>query len=142
MAVTIKPYQKKVQYEEASDSTGSKILGVLGGIAGGVAGAMTGTPMGVIGGASAGASLGGSIGGAVDPATAGGRSGGGQAGYVQQDESAMQRRLGKSQEDRLAVLRQSEAALAQLPKELREEYAAPIVAATMAEEKKRAMGMG
>jgi len=142
MATTIKPYRTKTEYTAGKDSTGSKVLGVLGAIGGGIAG-LAGGPAGVITGASAGASLGGTVGGMVDPAKAATQSGGEQVGGVEPvDQSAMARRLGKSQQDRLAVLRQSEAALAQLPKELREEYAAPIVAATMQEEKRRAMGMG
>jgi hypothetical protein len=140
--VQIKPYRTKTEYTAGKDSTGSKVLGVLGAIGGGLAG-LAGGPAGVITGASAGASLGGTVGGMVDPAKAATQSGGEQVGGVEPvDQSAMARRLGKSQQDRLAVLRQSEAALAQLPKELREEYAAPIVAATMQEEKRRAMGMG
>jgi hypothetical protein len=143
MAVTIKPYRTKTEYTAGKDSTGSKVLGVLGAVGGGIVGGIAGGPAGAIAGASAGSSLGGTLGGMVDPAKAATQSGGEQVGGVESaDQNAMERRLGKSQQDRLAVLRQSEAALAQLPKELREEYAAPIVAATMQEEKRRAMGMG
>lgn len=138
----ITPYQRKARVTEAEESGLGKFLQVAGGIAGGVVGGIGGGPAGAIGGATAGAGLGGMIGGAVDPAKPGEVEQPKSFGSVDQPDSAMGRRLAQAKEDRLVTLKKAEAALAQLPKELQEQYASPIVSATMAEEKRRAMGMG
>lgn len=139
--VQIRPYQRKAEVKEAKESEMGKFLQVGGAVVGGIAGGIAGGPMGAMGGASTGASLGSTIGGVVDPA---------RPGEVIQKETittdqpdnAMNRRLAQSKEDRLVTLRNAEAALGQLPKELQQQYASPIVSATMAEEKRRAMAMG
>lgn len=64
-----------------------------------------------------------------------------QGAQTPESDSAISRRLAASREDRLAALTRAQNALGQLPKDLREEYAPVIVQATMAEEKRRAMGV-
>jgi hypothetical protein len=136
----VQQYKKRPEVREAKSSEWGKSLGGIGMVVGGVAGAIGGGPMGAIGGASQGASTGQMVGGFIDPA---------EEGYVSQEknisnigteENAMARRMAKAKEDRLVTLKKAEAALQQLPKEIQQEYAPQIVSATMAEEKRRAMG--
>ena len=95
-------------------------------------GAAIGAYYGGEGGAAAGAQAGrdsGNIFNAQAPAP--------QTIQTNSDSSAMARRMRQLSEDRLAVLRQSEAALAELPEPLRRQYAPAIVEARMLEEQKR-----
>jgi uncharacterized protein YcfJ len=137
----VQKIQKRDNSTAAKESQMAGPLTAIGGIAGGVVGGIYGGgPAGAMAGASAGSSLGGTIGGMIDPGEAAKESSTPQAQAVDVEENAMQRRLGEAKQNRLAVLRNAESALAQLPQQLREEYAGPIIQATMAEEKRKAMG--
>jgi len=136
----VQTIKEKNEGTEAKKSSLKTPLSVFGGVAGGVIGGIAGGPMGAIGGAGAGGGLGSTLGEMFDPDKPGEP---GQARVIQGqeiDENAMQRRLGEAKQNRLAILRNAESALAQLPQQLREEYAGPIIQATMAEEKRKAMG--
>jgi hypothetical protein len=139
----MKQVQKVQKRGESTGAKESQIAGPLtaiGGIAGGVVGGIYGGPGGAMAGASAGSSLGGTVGGMIDPGEAAKEGSTPQAQALEVEENAMQRRLGEAKQNRLAILRNAESALAQLPQQLREEYAGPIIQATMAEEKRKAMG--
>lgn len=138
----MKQVQKVQKRGEMTGGQQSELAGPLtavGGIAGGILG-MKGGPMGMVGGATAGSQLGSTIGQMVDPDEKPREVGLPQAQELEVDENAMQRRLGEARQNRLVVLKNAENALAQLPQQLREEYAGPIIQATMAEEKRKAMG--
>jgi hypothetical protein len=136
----VQKVQKRGETTGGRESQFSGPFTAIGGIAGGVIGGIGGGPGGAIGGAAAGSSLGGTVGGMIDPGEAAKESSTPQAQAVDVEENAMQRRLGEAKQNRLAILRNAESALAQLPQQLREEYAGPIIQATMAEEKRKAMG--
>ena len=136
----VQKIQKRDNSTGAKESQMAGPLTAIGGIAGGVVGGIYGGPGGAMAGASAGSSLGGTIGGMIDPGEAAKEGSTPQAQAVDVEENAMQRRLGEAKQNRLVVLRNAESALAQLPQQLREEYAGPIIQATMAEEKRKAMG--
>ena len=136
----VQKVQKRGESTGAKESQMAGPLTAIGGIAGGVIGGVAGGPAGAIGGAAGGSSVGGTIGGMIDPGEAAKESSTPQAQAVDVEENAMQRRLGEAKQNRLAILRNAESALAQLPQQLREEYAGPIIQATMAEEKRKAMG--
>jgi hypothetical protein len=136
----IQAIKKRISQTPGEESKASK-YGTLGGAAiGGLVGMKAGSPLA---GASAGGTLGGWIGGMFGQPTAGTRS---EQFEIQPMEtsgdSAMSRKLASARQDRLAVLRQAESSLPQLPQELRDQYADTIVRATMEEEKRRAMGLG
>jgi uncharacterized protein YcfJ len=136
----VQKIQKRDNSTGAKESQMAGPLTAIGGIAGGVVGGIYGGPGGAMAGASAGSSLGGTVGGMIDPGEAAKEGSTPQAQAVDVEENAMQRRLGEAKQNRLVVLRNAESALAQLPQQLREEYAGPIIQATMAEEKRKAMG--
>jgi uncharacterized protein YcfJ len=136
----VQKIQKRDNSTAAKESQMAGPLTAIGGIAGGVVGGIYGGPGGAMAGASAGSSLGGTVGGMIDPGEAAKEGSTPQAQAVDVEENAMQRRLGEAKQNRLVVLRNAESALAQLPQQLREEYAGPIIQATMAEEKRKAMG--
>jgi hypothetical protein len=136
----VQKVQKRGESTGAKESQMAGPLTAIGGIAGGVVGGIYGGPGGAMAGASAGSSLGGTVGGMIDPGEAAKEGSTPQAQAVDVEENAMQRRLGEAKQNRLAILRNAESALAQLPQQLREEYAGPIIQATMAEEKRKAMG--
>ncbi len=140
----MKQVQKVQKRGETTGGRESQLSGpftAIGGIAGGVIGGVAGGgPAGAIGGAAGGSSVGGTIGRMIDPGEAAKEESTPQAQAVEVEENAMQRRLGEAKQNRLAILRNAESALAQLPQQLREEYAGPIIQATMAEEKRKAMG--
>jgi hypothetical protein len=105
--------------------------------AGGIIGTVTGGPMGGMTGAGIGGQAGSMFRREVDlPQSV-------QVQGVQatDSDSAISRRLAASREDRLAALNRAQSALGSLPKDMREEYAPVLVQATMAEEKRRAMGV-
>jgi uncharacterized protein YcfJ len=136
----VQKIQKRDNSTAAKESQMAGPLTAIGGIAGGVVGGIYGGPGGAMAGASAGSSLGGTVGGMIDPGEAAKEGSTPQAQAVDVEENAMQRRLGEAKQNRLAILRNAESALAQLPQQLREEYAGPIIQATMAEEKRKSMG--
>lgn len=140
MAITNVTFQRRQKYQEPTESGMGKLLGVAGLVAGGVAGGMAGGPKGAILGAQAGQGLGSTIGGYVDPAKAGGAIQEAQAQAPQQMDNAISRRVAQQAEDKLAVLKQAEAALPYVTKDMRDQYASTIVKATMEEERRRAMG--
>jgi hypothetical protein len=136
----IQAIKKRISQTPGEESKASK-YGALGGAAvGGLLGLKAGSP---VAGAAAGSSLGGLVGGMFGEPTPGTRS---EQFEIQPMETsgdnAMARKLASARQDRLALLRQAEASLPQLPPELREQYADTIVRATMEEEKRRAMGLG
>jgi hypothetical protein len=135
----VQKIQKRGETKEGKKSDLAAPMTAVGGIVGGVLG-MKGGPMGVIGGATAGSQAGSTIGQMIDPDEKAVEEGMAQAQALDVEENAMQRRLGEAKQNRLAILRNAESALAQLPQQLREEYAGPIIQATMAEEKRKAMG--
>lgn len=112
-------------------------LGQLLTIGGMAAGAALGGP--------AGAATGGSLGGMIGGLQAQNQSAG-PAQVGRQNDSAMQRRMLANQEDRLQALREATLALPQLPPEMRQEYAKPLLTAYTAEAKSRGVnpweGMG
>ena len=101
-------------------------LGKVLGIAGGVVGGFYGGP----GGAAAGAGLGQSVGGMVSPAKAGPQA-------LQGQDSAMSRRV--QSDDNLKQLMDAQTAVAQLPPDQQQQYAAPINQAYAMEAKRRGM---
>lgn len=95
-------------------------------------GAGIGAAYGGPAGAATGGSLGGMVGGIASNQSQ-------QPGGVSDsaDQNAMQRRMMAQQDDNLKTLRDAVTALPQLPPEMRQEYARPVMTAYMAEAKQR-----
>lgn len=138
MPIQIAQIRKKTTQEGGKESQAGKYGALAGAAIGGLLGA-AGGPGAALGGAGAGASLGGLVGGMFGKSEAPEVKETVSPQAVEIDDSAMTRRLAGQRQDRLAILQQAEAALQQLPKELRQEYASPIVQATMMEERRKAM---
>jgi hypothetical protein len=137
----VQAFKKRIEQSPAQESKAAKYGAIGGSIVGGVIGAVAGkTPGAAMGGAASGGSLGGMIGGAFGQSTPGATRESFDKQPVETSDSAMSRKLEAARQERLAVLRQAEAALPQLDPELRRQYAQPIIEATMAEERRKAMG--
>lgn len=138
--VAVTAPKARQQVSSGKESKWGRALQTVGMVGGGVVGGIAGNAPGAMAGAAAGANLGGTIGGLVDPAKAGTVKETPVAPTVETGDSAMSRKLEAARQERLAILKQAEAALPQLDPELRRQYAQPIIEATMAEERRKAMG--
>ncbi len=99
-------------------------------LGGGVTGALLGGPSGALMGASAGQTAGGLINSGQIPAQTVESSG---------QAEAMARRQQQLAQDNLNTLKQAQAALPQLPENVRQQYAPAIIKARMMEEQSRGM---